>query len=230
MSLPSPPLRTPEPTSARGRDTFERLLDAAERLFAERGFEGTSMRAVTQAAGASVSAANYHFGSKDALLRASLLRRVEPTNRLRLERLGALEARVGDGPLALEDVLHCFLSPSIELHVQPGGPDHLRQVAARLHAEPSERMSAVKRELFGPLSERFREAVARALPDHTEDEIALSFQLTVGVMVHVISGRLELADPPDDAGLLEHMIDFVAAGMRAAGGAGSSTRSIEVCP
>ena len=43
-------------------DTKERLLDAAEHVFAERGFEGTSMRAVTQAAGAAVSAANYHFG------------------------------------------------------------------------------------------------------------------------------------------------------------------------
>ena len=56
-------------------DTKERLLDAAERLFAERGFEGASLRAVTQAAGTSVSAANYHFGSKEALLGRTLLRR-----------------------------------------------------------------------------------------------------------------------------------------------------------
>ena len=48
-------------------DTKTRLLDAAERLFAERGYEGSSMRAITKEAGASVSSANYHFGSKDGL-------------------------------------------------------------------------------------------------------------------------------------------------------------------
>ena len=100
------------PASDRSQRTRERLLDAAERLFAERGFEGTSLRAVTQAAGASVSAAHYHFGSKEALLHATLLRRVEPVNRARLARLGALEER--GGPVALEALLDCFLRPALE--------------------------------------------------------------------------------------------------------------------
>ena len=78
------------------RDTKERLLDAAERLLAEHGYEGTSLRAVTQAAGTSVSAANYHFGSKEELLRATLLRRVEPMNRRRLACLDDLEHAAGE--------------------------------------------------------------------------------------------------------------------------------------
>lgn len=235
MTLDSASLRPPAPTSERGRSTCERLLDAAELLFAERGFEGTSVRAVTQAAGASVSAANYHFGSKDALLRATLLRRVEPVNRMRLERLEELETRVADGGLELEDVLHCFLAPSLELRAQQGGGDHLRQVAARLHSEPSERISALKRELFGPLSERFRAALARALPDQTPEEISLSFQLTVGVMVHVISGHLDLdldlgAGSLDDDALLRHVVAFVGAGMRAAGGRPNGSTESALAP
>ena len=67
------------------RDTKQRLLDAAELLFATHGFEGTSMRAITQAADTSLSAANYHFGSKQALIEAALVRRIEPLNRRRLE-------------------------------------------------------------------------------------------------------------------------------------------------
>ncbi len=109
-------------SAVEGRDTKERLLAAAERLFAERGFEGASLRAVTQAAGTSVSAANYHFGSKQALLRATLRRRVEPMNRLRLERLDALEAAAAGAPLSLEALLDAFLRPAFEVRAAAQAP------------------------------------------------------------------------------------------------------------
>ena len=51
-------------------ETRDRILDAAERLFVEHGFEGTSMRMITGAANANLAAVNYHFGSKDALIQA----------------------------------------------------------------------------------------------------------------------------------------------------------------
>lgn len=208
----------------RGRDTRERLLDAAERLFAERGFWGTSMRAVTQAAGASVSAANYHFGSKEALLRATLLRRVEPVNRRRLERLDALERAAGGRPLGLEVILEAFLRPLFEERASsPEAPARHRQVAARLYADPPQLVAALKHELFASVSARFLDALARALPERKPGEIALAFQFAVGVMVHVISGHLEglpgVQDPgaggPSDEVLLAHLIAFVAAGLRA---------------
>ena len=149
-----------------GRDTKERLLEAAERLFAERGFEGASLRAVTQAAGTSVSAANYHFGSKEALLRATLRRRVEPVNRLRFERLDALEA--GGAPLSLEAVLDAFLRPAFEVRAaHQDGTAHYRQIAARLYSDPPELVSELKRELFRPVFERFFAALQRVLPDHS---------------------------------------------------------------
>ena len=77
----SRPIRLTPTEGGRGAETRERLLDAAERIFAERGFEGASIRAVTQAAGASVSAANYHFGSKEALLRETLSAPRRPAQR-----------------------------------------------------------------------------------------------------------------------------------------------------
>ena len=59
-------------------DTRTRILDAAEHLFAERGFNGTSVRAITDLAGANLAAVGYHFGSKAELLAAVIRRVTEP--------------------------------------------------------------------------------------------------------------------------------------------------------
>ena len=54
------------------RITKDKLMDAAEKLFARRGFHGTSLREITGAAGVDLALVNYHFGSKKALLAAVL--------------------------------------------------------------------------------------------------------------------------------------------------------------
>jgi AcrR family transcriptional regulator len=218
----------PPGEGSRGAETKARLLDAAERLFGERGFEGTSMRAVTQAAGVSVSAANYHFGSKLALLRVTLLRRVEPLNRRRLERLDALEREAAGRALQLEAILGAFLEPIFEEHANKGEvAAHFRQVAARLYSDPPEIVAAMKQELFAPVARRFVVALATALPNQTRQQITLGFQFTIGVMVHVISGHLATAPnlegaaaKPESAALTEEellasMIAYIASGLRA---------------
>lgn len=72
-------------------DTRERILDAAERLFMESGYEGTSMRMITGEAGVNLAAVNYHFGSKEALLREVFRRRLNWLNTERLRALDLLE-------------------------------------------------------------------------------------------------------------------------------------------
>jgi len=220
-----------------GAATRQRLLDAAERLLAERGFEGTSLRAVTQAAGTSVSAANYHFGSKEALLGETFRRRVEPVNRRRLELLSALERAAGpDGP-ELEDILEAFLRPVVELRAaalgRGEGADH-RQLVTRLYADAPRLLSSLKEELFGAVTERFQAALARALPGVPADRVALLYQLIVGVLVHVIGGQVDgslrnVPAPPGMEGegappvtscepLLRSLVRFGAAGLRAVQG------------
>jgi len=223
---------TPSPrdeNAAEGRRTKDRLLDAAERLFAQRGFDGTSMRALTRAARTSVSAANYHFGSKENLLHAALQRRVEPVNRARLERLDQLEQRClseGRSP-RLEEVLDAFLRPAFEIHAGSAeSRQAMRQVAARLYADPPERVAALKRELFSEVLERFQTALAGALPRRDPSDLERAFQFTIGVMVHVLAGHLDTAPlRPDgvrdaapsaaDEVVLDSMIAFAAAGLRA---------------
>ncbi len=229
--------RIPPNEGGRGAETRERLLDAAERIFAERGFEGASMRAVTQAAGASVSAANYHFGSKQALLHATLLRCCGPLNERRLERLDALEAGACGCPLELETIVEAFLRPVFEAHAYSADATaQFRQVAARLYSDPPDVVAALKRELFGPIATRFVAALGAALPEKTREEIELGFQFSVGVMVHVISGHLvTVADPEDEAregwtsrlsdeSVLQQMIAYVASGLRAGTGSCGGAR------
>ena len=86
-------------------DTKDRILDTAERLFADKGYPATSLRDITNEAGVNLAAVNYHFGSKEALLSAVLDRRIGPVNEKRLELLDAAEAQAGNQPLALETVL-----------------------------------------------------------------------------------------------------------------------------
>ena len=233
----SRPARIAPPEGGRGADTRERLLDAAEQIFAERGFEGASIRAVTQAAGASVSAANYHFGSKEALLRETLLRRVGPLNERRLARLDALEEAAKGRPLELETIVEAFLRPVFEEHAaSDDATARFRQVAARIYSDPPGVVSAMKRELFGPTVTRFVAALAIALPEKSREEIELGFQLTVGVMVHVISGHLVTVPGQEegececwtarlsDESVLQQMIAYVVAGLRAVSGSAGVAR------
>ena len=172
-------------------DTKERLLDAAEQLFAERGFEGASMRAVTQAAGSAVSAANYHFGTKEALLAAVIRRRLEPMNRQRIEAIDRVEA---GGPAALDDLFEAYFRPSFERLAQAraeGSGSFPRQVAALLYSDPPESVQTLKSEVFGAVTARFNEALSRSLPGVPMREVELIQQLAVASLVHVISGQLD---------------------------------------
>ena len=89
----------------------QRLLEAAEQLFADRGFESVSVRDVTQLAKANVAAINYHFGSRDGLIAMVVLRYVSPINEERMLRLEALEKKFTGKSVPIEEVLDAFVRP-----------------------------------------------------------------------------------------------------------------------
>ena len=95
------------------QETRDRLLDAAEALFMEHGFEATSLRAITAAAGANLAAVNYHFGGKEALFEAVLTRRLDPMNQERVALLTELENRGGAQAIGCEQILSAMLIPAI---------------------------------------------------------------------------------------------------------------------
>src|SRR5688572_31140602 len=93
--------------------TRTRILDAAEELFMQHGFEGTSMRQLTSRAGVNLAAVNYHFGSKDALIEAVFRRRLDPMNTARIAELDKAEADAGGRPLPAETIIRAFVGEKI---------------------------------------------------------------------------------------------------------------------
>src|SRR6516225_5852882 len=86
----------------------EALLDAAEALYAENGFDGVALRALTQRAGTNLGSVNYYFGSKENLFRDVVGRRLRPINARRLQALETALAKAGANPPKLEEVLDAF--------------------------------------------------------------------------------------------------------------------------
>lgn len=203
------------------QDTKEAILAAAERLIAERGFAGTSLRNVTAAAGVNLAAVHYHFGTKEALLQAVFARRIEPVNEQRLARLDRLEA--GGESVVVDDIIESFLSPVIELkHDLEGEGMVWSRFIGRVLSEPPEVVEPLVRNQFADVAQRFVAALSRALPGLSEAEIFERLQFAIGMMTHQLTDlhRIGVSEelrfkPPDGAESLRHMVTFLAAAFRA---------------
>ncbi len=203
-------------------ETKDQILDAAERLFAVHGIDSVSLRTITQEAGVNLAAVNYHFGSKEALVTEVFARRVGQVNRERLRLLSEYEARVGAGPMEVEEVLRAFLAPAIYLSQDPERGGMVMQLCGRVYTESKEYMDGVFDELFREIIERFGAAFQRALPELPFREIFWRAHFAIGAMVHTMrdSNKLVrlskgLCDPSDAESVIERMVQFTAAGMRA---------------
>jgi AcrR family transcriptional regulator len=201
--------------------TKDRILDTAERLFAELGFAATSLRAITSEAEVNLAAVNYHFGSKEELFHYVFSRRIEPINRERLEMLAVFERDAVDGLPDLEKILEAFLAPALRLcrDTSPGGRNFLR-LMGRIYTEPGDYWKPIFSQ-FEPIRARFETVLKRALPDLPPLELFWREHFLVGVMCHTIADthRLEvisggLCDPNDVDGMLRRLIGFLAAGLR----------------
>lgn len=200
--------------------TCDRLIDAAERLFAELGFRGASVRAITSAAGVDLGSVRYHFGSKADLFTEVLRRRIVPTTEARLRALEALEKRAEGGACALEDVLKAFTTPAFELLTHPGYGRHWSQLVARARVEPEPFLAAVANE-FQVMLGRYLEAVCRALPHLSPEEVGYRWHFFFGAQVNTLTDAASLEAVGDQPGVLQdpkgiqrRLIEFCAAGMR----------------
>ena len=117
-----------------GEPRPQRLLDTAERLFGEHGYNGVGMRALAQAAQVNLAATTYHFGSKKTLYVETFLRRFRGVNAHRLELLAAAEQEAHGQPLPVERIVECMMRPSVEAGL--AHPAFNKMVARTLLAPP----------------------------------------------------------------------------------------------
>lgn len=197
--------------------TRDRILDEAELLFAEHGFEGTSMRAITTAAGVNLAAINYHFGSKTGLLHETMRRRIEPVNQERIRRLDAAVAAASPGAPPVEAIVDAFIRPAVEklADLEPGCFAGIVQMVYNGEVE-----TEFFRDLFGPVVLRFGTAFRVAAPELSPLELAWRLHFLVGAMLQAFNPRTRAVNPQlahfDSRAMVDLLVRWATAGFLAA--------------
>jgi AcrR family transcriptional regulator len=212
------PLQAPkivEPSSSR-----EKLILSAERLFADRGFDGVSVRDIAGAAGVNSALVGYYFRGKDGLLSEVYTRHCEPLKR---ERARLLEeyGRNPQGP-KLEQVIEAFIRPSLEVTTDQHGRSTFTRLRAVLSAENSALLEQLVAENFDQSSKTFVQALSRCLPHLTRDEVLWRFHFLLGTVYYTGASPHRIktlskgrCDPSDPHATALHLVPFLAAGFRA---------------
>ncbi|MFO1380136.1 MAG: TetR/AcrR family transcriptional regulator [Chitinivorax sp.] len=206
-----------------GKDTATRILDAAEVLFVEFGFEATSLRMITQRAAVNLAAVNYHFGSKEVLYQGVVSRRLAPYNQECIEELQRMQADAG-GPLPIDAVVAAFLRPAIRLSRDParGGIIFIR-LMSRAFAEPHDALREILPKLYSDVLETYRRALSSALPELSNNEVLWRLQFAMGTIFYAFAGNdvtrmMSLHNVPgarDPQEIVRQLTPYVVAGLSA---------------
>lgn len=202
--------------------TRERILSAAERLFAEGGVATTSLRAITSQARVNLAAVNYHFGSKDALIEAVYERRIGPLNRARLRNLDVLETRAE--PPTVVEVVEAFVEPIVDFsaHDAKEGLVFMR-LLAQTYAEAAQHFRKLFAREYAGVIKRYRAALTHALPHLGPSELEWRVQFMIGAVNHAVADSVYLrplagdAAAPDLRGAARELVPFIVAGLEARG-------------
>jgi len=199
--------------SKRSLQTKARILDAAESIFAERGFEGASIRDIAAKAGVQIGLVHHHGGGKEELFYRTVARRA---NALAHRRIEALEIEKAKGALSLRAILDCFIRPYMML-AQMGGPGWLAYGRLVAHVSVDPRWRDIAAECFDPTAHRFIAEIAALYPDTDPALLASGQVYSVSAMLaHLNSAwRVEALAQGGDLTDVDHLIEFCAAGIEA---------------
>jgi AcrR family transcriptional regulator len=202
-------------------ETRTRILDAAEELFMQQGFGGTSMRLLTAKAGVNLAAVNYHFGSKDALIEAVFRRRLDPMNAARIAALDEIEAA---GTPDADAIIRAFVGQSLRMmeDAKGGGRNFIR-LLGRTYTEPAKGIRQLIGQMYAPAMQRYKAALERALPQMPREELVWRMHFMFGTLAYTLAATdtvqlIAGCKPEDryDARLLEDRLTaFMAAGLNA---------------
>jgi AcrR family transcriptional regulator len=175
-------------TGRHAGDTKSRILDAAEALFIECGYEAMSLRQITARAEANLVAVNYHFGSKESLIHSMLSRRLDQLNEERLKLLDRFDAMLGER-LTCEHVLGAMFIPALRLSRDPrvGGKAFLR-LLGRAYTDPSSFIRDFLNRHYASVALRFFAAFQRALPHLPREELGWRLHFAIGALSGVLAG------------------------------------------
>lgn len=223
LRAPTEPLRVMSAVAGDSKvATKQRLIEAAEALFADEGFDRVSVRDITNKAGANVAAVNYHFGSREGLVAVVLARYINPVNEERLARLEALERKVGGKPVPVEEVLDAFVRPfATQVRRSELSEKLFFKLMGRMFGQQGCDLPPVVESVFITMLSRFQKAFAKALPGLAADDVWWRIHLMAGAMIHTMAHAESLqrmsggdSGNPTLEQTLSRFIRFAAAGMR----------------
>lgn len=198
----------------------EKILEIAERLFAKRGFDGVSLREITNQAGVDVALVKYHFGSKQGLFDELLHRRAEAINRERSDALDAVLAR--HDPAPVEEIVDAFTHTLLNKVVSedPSWRSYFG-LLAQVNNNPEWGGKTMSRN-FDPLVRRFVEALSRALPQAKERDLYWCYHFWSGALTLTFADtkRIDglsggLCQSSDFEAVHKRLVPFISAGFRA---------------
>lgn len=199
----------------------DRILDAAEQLFARHGYDGVTLRQIATQAEVDVALANYHIGNKRELFEAVFIRRAEMLNQSRAEALSVCEESAGaDGP-TVEQIIEAFLRP-LEIAQETGddGWQHYLALVAYVNNSPVWGKELMSRH-FDKLIKRFIKALRKALPGASDKQLFWCYNYLSGALTLTFAqtGRIDklsrnACKSSDFQAAYDHMIPFIAGGFR----------------
>ncbi|HSR64738.1 MAG TPA: TetR family transcriptional regulator [Xanthomonadaceae bacterium] len=197
--------------------TKDRILGAAEELFAQFGFAGTSLRQVTSRADVNIAAVNYHFGSKENLVNEVFRRRMDEMS---AQRLAALKAAVSAHPGELEPILAAFVEPALAMAQDRHGGGAFIRVIARAYAEKNDSLRKFLSDQYGHVPREFAKAIAACMPALSKEELYWRLDFLSGALTYAMAD-FGLIKRPAGVGEATHraraareLIRFAAAGFK----------------
>ncbi len=198
--------------------TKDRILGAAEELFAQYGFAGTSLRQVTSHADVNIAAVNYHFGSKENLVNEVFRRRMDE---MTAARLGQLEQARSQQPGELRAVLAAFVEPALAMAQDRQSGGAFVRVIARAYAEKNDNLRKFLSDHYGHVLREFGKAIGACVPGLSKEELYWRLDFLAGALTYAMAD-FGLIKRPHNISEAEHrskaaqeLIHFAEAGFRA---------------
>ena len=198
--------------------TKDRILGAAEELFAQHGFAGTSLRQVTTRADVNIAAVNYHFGSKENLVNEVFRRRMDEMS---ARRLAQLKSALQQHPGELEPVLAAFVEPALAMAQDRHGGGAFIRVIARAYAEKNDNLRKFLSNQYGHVLRDFAKAIAGCVPALGKEQLYWRLDFLSGALTYAMAdfGMIKRPSGLSEAAHRERaareLIRFASAGLKA---------------
>jgi len=215
---------SPRPSEAAKIGTRDRILDVAELEFSRRGYDATSLRMISEANDINLGLIHYYFGGKEGLFSAVFLRRSKTLVSRRTKLLRAAKRKHGSKPIPVDEIVRCFIGPTVEMIKEGEGPRAYIQLQGLLRSESFAFARKLRGEAFNATNKKFIQELKVSCPHLSLASVVWRFASMVGAFyslvsqssrVDELSGGLCASDDIDAA--ISEVIPFLVGGFHAPG-------------